>query len=156
MFCFINYICVGIGVWAVLGMGVRFWSVCLLMTKFDCPEMTLCSWQDVKIQKLNTSPHPPSRDDPVRLTGRQNARITYLSLPLSVCLSVSVSPSLPAFSPWYSFISISFISVQTTCFFLSCCWSISCWLFEIQYIFINGQPRGNHANLLERFAMRQL
>ena len=29
-----------------------FLSVHLLMTEFDCPEVTLCSWQDVKIQLL--------------------------------------------------------------------------------------------------------
>ena len=26
--------------------------MCLLMTEFDCPELTLCGWQDVKIQFL--------------------------------------------------------------------------------------------------------
>ena len=28
----------------------EFWNAYLLITKFDCPHVTLCSWQDVKIQ----------------------------------------------------------------------------------------------------------
>ena len=30
----------------------EFWNVYLLITKFDCPEVTLCGWRDVKIQLL--------------------------------------------------------------------------------------------------------
>ena len=33
----------------------RFWSVCLIMMEFDCPEVTLCGWQDVKLQLLSPS-----------------------------------------------------------------------------------------------------
>ena len=28
----------------------KFWNMNLRRTKFDCPEVTLCGWQDVKIQ----------------------------------------------------------------------------------------------------------
>ena len=31
----------------------EFWNVHLRMTEFDCPEVTLPSWQDVKIQLLS-------------------------------------------------------------------------------------------------------
>ena len=31
------------------GFCERFWSVCLLMTKFDYPEVTQCSWQKISI-----------------------------------------------------------------------------------------------------------
>ena len=30
----------------------EFWDVHLLMTEFDCPEVTFCCWEDVKIQLL--------------------------------------------------------------------------------------------------------
>ena len=30
----------------------KFWNMTLLTAEFDCPEVTLCSWQDVKIQSL--------------------------------------------------------------------------------------------------------
>ena len=33
-------------------MWEEFRHVYLLMTKFDCPEVTLCGWQDIKIQLL--------------------------------------------------------------------------------------------------------
>ena len=48
------YVCVEVGfvdwqgftyIWEVLN-----WSMCLLMTKFDCPDVTLSGWQDVNIQ----------------------------------------------------------------------------------------------------------
>ena len=32
----------------------EFWNVHLLTTEFDCPEVTLCGWQDVKVQLLIT------------------------------------------------------------------------------------------------------
>ena len=34
------------------GINVEIINVQLLMTEFDCPEMTLGNWQDVKIQLL--------------------------------------------------------------------------------------------------------
>ena len=34
----------------------KFWNVKLLMTELDCPEVTLCGWQDVKIQLLINLP----------------------------------------------------------------------------------------------------
>ena len=34
------------------GLWDEFWNVHLLMAEFDCPEVTLCGWQDVKIQWL--------------------------------------------------------------------------------------------------------
>ena len=32
----------------------RFCSVRLFVTEFDCPDVTLCGWQDVKIQLLTS------------------------------------------------------------------------------------------------------
>ena len=30
----------------------EFWNVYLLITEFDCPDMTMCIWQDIKIELL--------------------------------------------------------------------------------------------------------
>ena len=54
------HVCVPIGVMDWLEKGFiyiyeRFWSVYLLMMEFDCPEVTLCGWQDVKLQLLTPS-----------------------------------------------------------------------------------------------------
>ena len=38
--------------WGKVCIREEFWNVYLLMTEFDCPEMTLCGWQDVQIQLL--------------------------------------------------------------------------------------------------------
>ena len=52
--CLYTYIYVGIDFvdLTVKGKGFifweEFWNVRLLMTEFDCPEVTLCSWRDVK------------------------------------------------------------------------------------------------------------
>ena len=32
----------------------EFWNVHLLMLEFDCPEVTLCGWQNIQIQLLTT------------------------------------------------------------------------------------------------------
>ena len=54
--CFCMYsLCVGIGFVDGLEkefIGAEFWNVHLLMTEFDCPEVTLCGWQVVKIQSV--------------------------------------------------------------------------------------------------------
>ena len=50
--CF-DYVCLGIGFVDWQGfMYERFWSVRLFMTEFESLGVTLCGWQDVKIQSL--------------------------------------------------------------------------------------------------------
>ena len=38
--------------WQKVYMWQEFWNMHWLTTEFDCPEVTLCSWQDSKIQLL--------------------------------------------------------------------------------------------------------
>ena len=50
-------ICVGIGFMDLTWekgwyIWEKFWNVHLFMTEFDCPGVTLWSWQDVKIKLL--------------------------------------------------------------------------------------------------------
>ena len=50
------YVCVRI---VFFGGGLtweEFWNVHLLMMEFDCPKVTLCGWQDIKIQWLTNLP----------------------------------------------------------------------------------------------------
>ena len=59
--CF-DYVCVGIGFVDWQGfMYERFWSVRLFMTEFESVGVTLCGWQDVKIQSL-TNWNGPAND----------------------------------------------------------------------------------------------
>ena len=47
-----------VSVWIDLRKGYlweEFRNVCLLTMEFDFPEVTLCSWQDIKIQWLLTN-----------------------------------------------------------------------------------------------------
>ena len=41
--------------WGKFYVWEEIWNVNLLMTEFDCPEVILCGWQDVKIQLLTHS-----------------------------------------------------------------------------------------------------
>ena len=55
LICFLFYVCVGIGFVDWFDMRYiweEFWNVHLFTTKFGCPEVTLCGWQDIKIQSL--------------------------------------------------------------------------------------------------------
>ena len=55
------YVCFALHVWFCRLTRERvyiwevFWTVHLLMTEFDCSEVTLCGWHDVKIQLLTYS-----------------------------------------------------------------------------------------------------
>ena len=94
-------------IWEVLD------CVCLLMTEFDCPEVTVCSWQDVKIQWLTNQER--EREEKNTALTWCTAYCLYIDkcrrfffgqcfspllLKLFLALSAQASPAVPCCTQW--------------------------------------------------------
>ena len=101
----------------------RVWNLCLLMTEFDHLEMTLRSWQDVKIQLHSLCPLSPSKS---------LLCIVYITMQLSATSSIllksNYSHSLCSLSPSKSLLCIVCMTMQlsTSSSIPSCCFVCVC------------------------------